>query len=162
MQRTTKTGAQQIMQKVARVVGMVLVNLCVLQMLILPLLAPAPALAARTFGLVPIVPDSCYEKPTQTVGGRVQMKCGWEELVQMGQNIIYDAIYFAAMIAVISIVYAGYLYMSSGDDAGARGKANGILWNVVIGIFFTMAAWLLVNTVVKFLGVKDSYTLLGK
>lgn len=119
----------------------------------------SPALALPT-GLVPIVPDACYAKPTVGADGRVTVTCGWNEFMQMGQNIINDAIYFAAMLAIISIVYAGYLYMTSGDDAGARKTANKVLWSVVQGIFFTLAAWLLVTTILKFLEVKDGFSLL--
>lgn len=119
----------------------------------------SPVLA---YGLVSIVPDSCYAKPSQGADGRVSVTCGWNELIQMGQNIITDAIYFAAMLAIVSIVYAGYLYMTSGGDAGARKTANKVLWNVVMGIFFTLAAWLLVTTILKFLEVKDGFSLLDK
>lgn len=111
-------------------------------------------------GLTSFVPDECYAKPTQGANGQVKVQCGWEQLMKMGQNVIRNAIYLAAMAAVIAIVYAGYLYMTSGDDTGARKKANGIFGNVIKGIFFTMAAWLLVATMLKFLGVKDAYSLL--
>lgn len=110
--------------------------------------------------LVPFVPDECYAKATQDASGRVSVNCGWAQLMKMGQNIIRNAIYLAAMAAVISIVYAGWLYMSSGDDAGQRKAANKIFGNVIKGIFFTMAAWLLVATMLRFLGVDNAFSLL--
>jgi hypothetical protein len=111
-------------------------------------------------GLVSFVPDECYAPATQGADGRVSVKCGWDQLMQLGQNILQNAIYLAAMAAVISFVYAGYLYMTSGDDAGARKTANKIFGNVIKGIFFTMAAWLLVATILKWLGVDNAYSLL--
>lgn len=116
--------------------------------------------AVDAAGLTSFVPDECYGKATQGANGQVTVQCGWEQLMKMGQNVIRNAIYLAAMAAVVAIVYAGYLYMTSGDDAGARKKAHGIFGNVIKGIFFTMAAWLLVATMLKFLGVKDAYSLL--
>jgi hypothetical protein len=110
--------------------------------------------------LVPFVPDECYGKATQDGSGRVSVNCGWEQFVKLGQNIINNAIYLAAMAAVVSIVYAGWLYMSSGDDAGQRKTANKIFGNVIKGIFFTMAAWLLVATMLRFLGVDNAFSLL--
>lgn len=117
-------------------------------------------LAVTAAGLTSFVPDECYGKATQGANGQVTVKCGWEQLMQMGQNIIRNAIYLAAMAAVIALVYAGYLYMTSGDDTGARKTAHSIFGNVIKGIFFTMAAWLLVATMLKFLGVKEAYSLL--
>ncbi|MCF7865200.1 MAG: hypothetical protein K9M11_01725 [Candidatus Pacebacteria bacterium] len=111
-------------------------------------------------GLVSFVPDECYGKPVQGANGQVTVACGWPQLMKMGQNILQNAIYLAAMAAVVSMVYAGYLYMTSGDDTGARKTANGIFGNVIKGIFFTMAAWLLVATMLKFLGVDNAYSLL--
>lgn len=111
-------------------------------------------------GLTSFVPDECYGKPVQDASGNIKVTCGWEQLMKMGQNIIRNAIYLAAMAAVVSMVYAGYLYMTSGDNAGARKTANGIFGNVIKGIFFTMAAWLLVATILKFLGVDNAYSLL--
>lgn len=111
-------------------------------------------------GLTSFVPDECYGKATQGANGQVTVQCGWEQLMKMGQNIIRNAIYLAAMAAVIALVYAGYLYMTSGDDPGARKTAHGIFGNVIKGIFFTMAAWLLVATMLKFLGVDDAFSLL--
>lgn len=129
--------------------------------LILMALVAAPT-PVQAIGLVSIVPDSCYERVTVDGNGKVTVKCGWNELMQMGQNVMTDAIYLAAMAAVISITYAGYLLMSSGGDSGAVKKGKEILWKVVVGIFFTLAAWLLVNTILKFLQVKDGFSLLSK
>lgn len=111
-------------------------------------------------GLTSFVPDECYGKATQGADGRVSVKCGWEQLMQTGQNVIRNAIYLAAMAAVISLVYVGYLYMTSGDNEGNRKKAKEVMGKVIAGIFFTMAAWLLVATVLKFLGAKEAYSLL--
>ncbi len=111
--------------------------------------------------LVPFVPDECYGKPTQGSGGVIQTNCGWEQLMQLGQNVINNAIVLAAIAAVISIAFAGYLLLTSEGDSGAIGRAKGILWNVVIGIALTMAAWLLVNTILKWLGVDSAFSLLA-
>lgn len=142
MKKTIKTRILQIFTAVA-----------VLSALISPVTVNAA-------GLTSFVPDECYGKAVQGDNGQITVTCGWDQLMKMGQNIIRNAIYLAAMAAVISFVYAGYLYMTSGDDAGARKTANKIFGNVIKGIFFTMAAWLLVATMLKWLGVKDAYSLL--
>jgi uncharacterized protein (UPF0212 family) len=120
----------------------------------------APLTASAAVGMTSFVPDECYGKATQDGNGQVTVNCGWNQLMQLGQNILRNAIYLAAMLAVVSIVYAGYLFMTSGDNEGARKTAKEILGKVIVGIFYTMAAWLLVATILKFLGVDDAYSLL--
>ena len=135
-------------------------KIAILGLLMQLFLFASPVFALPT-GLVSIVPDACYAKPTQNADGTVTVSCGWKELIQMGQNFMNDAIYFAAMFAVISIVYAGFIFMKSGDSSSGRDKAKGIMWNVILGIFYTLAAWLLITTVLKFLEVKSGFSLLG-
>ncbi len=125
---------------------------------VVPLAIPLTADAAP--GLTSFVPDECYGKATQDSNGQVSVQCGWDQLMKMGQNIIRNAIYLAAMAAVISLVYVGYLLMTSGDNEGNRKKAKEIGGKVIAGIFYTMAAWLLVATILKFLGVDNAYSLL--
>lgn len=133
-----------------------LIMLCLV--FVAPLIMPLTADAAP--GLTSFVPDECYSEATLDSEGRVSVQCGWKQLMQMGQNIIRNAIYLAAMAAVISLVYVGYLLMTSGDNEGNRKKAKEIGGKVVAGIFYTMAAWLLVATILRFLGVQDAYSLL--
>lgn len=130
-------------------------------MLLSPFLITSQIANAAGGGLVPFVPSECYGRPTQSGDGTVSVNCGWPQFVQLGRNVIQNAIYLAFMAAIISIVYAGYLFMTSGGDEGNRKKGKEILWKVVQGIFFTLVAWLLVATILKFLGVNKAYSLLS-
>ncbi len=96
--------------------------------------------------LVPIVPESCN---TGT--------CGWEQLVQMGQNFLRDAVVFVGIAAVLSITYAGYLYATAGGNDGQIKKAHEVFGRVVWGIFFTLGAWLVVYSVTDWIGVNDEF-----
>lgn len=88
-------------------------------------------------------------------------KCGWEQLIEMGQNIINAAVYLVAILSVISIAYAGYLYVTSGGSDSQIKKAHEVFGKVIWGIFLTLGAWLIVHEVLKYLGVGDSFSLLG-
>ncbi len=130
--------------------------------LLSPFLITSHIANAAGEGLVPFVPTKCYDAPKKdNVTGVVSVTCGWPELMELGRNIIKNAIYLAFMAAIISTVYAGYLFMTSGGDEGNRKKGKEILWKVVQGIFFTLVAWLLVATILKFLGVNQAYSLLS-
>lgn len=156
---TKKIANQVVTRQTTRTIVahvLTLVMMCII--FVAPLAVPLTADAAP--GLTSFVPDECYEKATLGDDGRVSVQCGWNQLMQLGQNIIRNAIYLAVMAAVISIVYVGYLLMTSGDNEGNRKKAKEVMGKVIAGIFYTMAAWLLVATMLKFLGVKDAYSLL--
>lgn len=138
-----------------KIILQVFVTSSVLMLFVVPIFVGA---APR--GLTEFVPDECYGAATQGSNGQVTVSCGWEQLMEMGQNVIRNAIYLAAMAAVVSLVYVGYLLMTSGDNEGNRKKAKEIMGKVIAGIFYTMAAWLLVATILKLLGVDNAYSLL--
>lgn len=103
--------------------------------------------------LVPIVPDCQGGFATNKNPG----ECDWDDLVQAGQNIIQDAVVLVAMAAVLSITYAGYLYATAGGNDGQIKKAHEVFGKVVWGIFLTLGAWLLVYSVLEWIGVKDEF-----
>lgn len=108
--------------------------------------------------LVPIVPDC--GRATQLGGAEgplMPQECDWNDLVQVGQNIIQDAVVLVAMAAVLSITYAGYLYATAGGNDGQIKKAHEVFGKVVWGIFLTLGAWLLVYSILEWIGVKDEF-----
>ena len=64
-------------------------------------------------------------------------------------NVLNFALTFLGLIAVAFIVYAGYLYVTSGGDDGNMEKAKKIILYAVIGILVILAAFALVNTVIQ-------------
>jgi hypothetical protein len=122
--------------------------------LIVPLMTFA-APAANSLEGRGIVPNCRH-----MVNGRELNACGYTDLIQLGINVMGFAIYMMAILSVLSFVYAGYLYMSSGGDSGAIKKAHAIFGKVAFGIFFTLGAWLIVHQITVWLGVKSGFTLL--
>jgi len=54
------------------------------------------------------------------------------------------ALSVGAMLAVLRLVYAGYIYMVSGiDSAASTGKAKTIIGNVVFGLFLLLGIYLI-------------------
>ncbi len=83
--------------------------------------------------------------------------CSVCHLVELVQNIISTGIYVSIFMSAIFFAYAGWLYVSSGiDNIGDIGKAKSIFWNVTIGLVIILAAWLIVDTIVRGL-VKGEY-----
>ena len=83
------------------------------------------------------------------------ISCGCRDLVQLVQNILNTGIYFAVFISAILFAWAGW-QMISGKSLGESGKidkAKEVLWNVMIGLVIILAAWLIVDTIMRSLTV---------
>lgn len=75
-------------------------------------------------------------------------RCGYCDLLQLGENIIVFIIRFAVIIAVLMIVYAGFLFLTAGGSAPQISRARSVLVKTIIGLVITLAAWLIVDLVV--------------
>lgn len=81
--------------------------------------------------------------------GGVYGNCTFDDVIRATQNIINQIIPLVLGFTVVVIAYAGFKYMISGDNPGERASANKMLRSVVIGIFFMMAAWLIVTLIAR-------------
>lgn len=90
----------------------------------------------------------------------VEVPCTFAKLVELVQVLIHDMVLLSTLLAVGVFVYAGYILLTSGGDSGAMTKAKGILWKVVIGYVWILAAWLIVYTITSVL-LDPGYSLLG-
>ncbi len=68
---------------------------------------------------------------------------------------------FISTIAVVLILYAGFLYVTAVDNEENTKKAQKIILGAVIGIVLSMGAYALVNTVVTFKRDIPSFTPIG-
>mgnify|MGYP001616418336 CR=1 FL=1 len=85
-------------------------------------------------------------------GGSTQNPCTFNDFAKLIQNVInFLAFYIATPLATLAIMYAGFKYLTSLDKPGPREEAKKILWNVLIGLFFALAAWLIIDTILDVL-----------
>ncbi|KKW38780.1 MAG: hypothetical protein UY88_C0001G0006 [Parcubacteria group bacterium GW2011_GWA1_54_88] len=71
-------------------------------------------------------------------GGSEQNPCTFKDLAVLAQNVIkFLAFYIATPLATLAIMYAGF--------------KKKILWNVLIGFFWVLAAWLVIDTLLDVL-----------
>ena len=76
-------------------------------------------------------------------------ECNWNDLIELINRIIKFLVYAATSFSVVSFAYAGFLYLSSAGDHGKVEEAHHIFKNVMIGMFFVLAGWLIVATILK-------------
>lgn len=113
-----------------------LVSVLVFFAFVLPILSLAD-------GLVP-----CGDAPVVT-DGKITGGCDVNSFITLINNIINWIIGIAGVIFTITAIYAGFLYMTSGDDSGKKGKARDMLVNTLVGFVIILVSWLIVYTIIK-------------
>ncbi len=127
---------------------------------------PAPA--------VPTVPDSNSSSTSLTsssynggalvhcgLGGPLNdngtQACGFKDLMELANRIIDFLIFVVApIIAVVIILYGGFLILTAAGSTENIGKAKSMMTKAVIGLVIAMAAWLLVKSILVSMGVDTS------
>ncbi len=89
-------------------------------------------------------------------------ECAWPELLILAHEVMLFCVYLAFTFGVISIAYAGWLMLSSGGSSSEISKAKGIFSKVIWGLVITICAYLFVQTILKLIGLDESYSLLVK
>jgi hypothetical protein len=85
--------------------------------------------------------------------------CTFTDFVIILNTAVDYIVYIVSIIMTIMFARAGFLYMTSGDNAANREKAKNSIKNVLIGIVIVLCAWVLVTTILKWI-VKDGSAVL--
>ena len=89
--------------------------------------------------------------------GTPESPCGFAELLSTVNAVIRFILEYAvAPIAVIVFTYGGFLYLTSGGNASQRSRANKMFLNLGRGLFFCLAAWVIVKIILTTLGYDDT------
>jgi len=82
-------------------------------------------------------------------------QCQFNHLFTLVNNLVksFITVVFAPLV-VIMITYIGFLFIK--EQAGAKAKAKELLWRLIVGTFFVLAAWLIVNFIVNVLQGNDT------
>ena len=75
--------------------------------------------------------------------------CNQCHLVQLADNVIGWLIMFLTVVAVIALVIAGFKLVASGGNSSALQAAKETFINILIGFILVLAAWLIVDTLLK-------------
>lgn len=78
------------------------------------------------------------------------------ELVSTLSNVLRFLVTIAGIIAVIVVVYVGFLYVTSQGNPTKIAKGKGMFMDVVIGFVIALSAYLIVNTIMAVLVGDDS------
>lgn len=114
------------------------------------LFSAAPAYAADATFFGPVIPAEC-----NCEGEGVTSAPGWGCVLQVLQNSLNLAISLSVILAVLYIVYSGFLFVVSAGNPSAREGAKTRILNVVVGIVVLLSAWLIVDFIMKKLYVES-------
>lgn len=96
------------------------------------------------FGQIPtIVPENCRADAARS--------CSICDIAQLAQNVVNAGIYIAVFLSAVLFAYAGWKYITAGGDPGKAGDARKIFWTVGVGLVLILAAWLIVDIIMKML-----------
>lgn len=92
--------------------------------------------------------------------GTANDPCTFNHIILLVKVLINNLVIISTLLAVIVMVYAGFLLITSGGNPGAKDRAKKMLGKVVTGYIVVLAAWLIVYTITNTL-LDPGYTLLG-
>ncbi len=98
----------------------------------------------------------------QTGKWKKGVECNFKAVVATFQRILTFLLYLSIPLVVGIILYTGFKYLTAGGDAYKLEEAKKMLIPVAIGIFWVLAAWLVVNTILKNFISSDTKTELQK
>ena len=101
-----------------------------------------PVYAASRFPLFdigsPIVPQQCKSCP-----------CGVGGALEFVQNLMNVGISIGILMFLFVIVYAGFLFIMTATNPEGHSQAKKLIFNAVIGFVIVLAAWLIVDFIMK-------------
>lgn len=121
-------------------------RLSILFLFAFALALPTAALAADATFFGPIVPNGTNGQPDCNCPGAAPDYGCVMQTVQNGMNL---AISLSFMLAVLYLVVVGFTFVLSAGSPGARETARKRFMNVVVGIIVILAAWLIVDFIMK-------------
>lgn len=102
------------------------------------------------------VPAAAFAEGLIPCGGKGEVECQACHLVVVGDRIIDLLITVSAAIGAIMFAVAGLRMVTSAGNEGAITKAKESMTNVVIGFIILLAAWLIIDTIMKTFATGDS------
>lgn len=103
---------------------------------------PAIAFGAETTFFGSIVPDC------PMYGGTADV-CRACDLVKLADNIIKFFVVLSVLVASLLFAWAGFLYVTAASSKSNLDQAKNIFFNVLIGLVLVLAAWLIVDLLLR-------------
>ena len=88
--------------------------------------------------------------------------CTFNKLIELANHAFNFMVYKVGLpLAGIFILFAGFNYMMSKGNPGEITKATNRLLNILLGLAIMLTAWIIVKTLLTWLGCTDCLSLLA-
>jgi hypothetical protein len=77
------------------------------------------------------------------------IECQACHAIALVQNVLNFFVTIASGLAILLFSYAGFLMLTAAGNTGKIEKGKGVFVNVLIGIVIVLAAWLIIDTIMK-------------
>ena len=68
-------------------------------------------------------------------------------LASFFQSVFTLALSAGAILAVLRLAYAGWLYMGAADMWGSKQKAKDVIMNAILGLLLLIGIWIILNQI---------------
>lgn len=86
--------------------------------------------------------------------------CDLNDLLTLFQRFINALIVVTTMVAPLLLAYAGFLFITRGDDPARVTRAGEVLKNTVFGFAIMLGAWLIVSAILAGLSTDPQFIFL--
>ena len=83
--------------------------------------------------------------------------CGFVDFINLVNAVIQYGIELIGIAFVLALLYAGFLYLTSGGDPSKVKKVRDVLWKIVWGMIYTLCGWVIVYFILTSLGVGTDF-----
>jgi len=99
--------------------------------------------------LIAISPSITFAQFPDKIVPCTGVDCDICHIGQLAQNVLNAGIYIAVFLSAILFAYAGWQYITAGGEPGKATEAKKIFWTVGVGLVLILAAWLIVDVIMK-------------
>jgi len=108
------------------------------------------------FSLVFFLPTPTYaQQGLAQLAGCSGPDCGTCHVIKLANGLIMWLITFVFLLFAVLLVRAGVLLVTSGGNPGALQSAKANFINALVGLIIILAAWLIIDTIMKALVGKE-------
>lgn len=108
------------------------------------------------FVFVSPLPTFAQQQPLVPCGGPGQPACTFCHLMELANRVVDFGIKMIILpLAAVGILAAGLVLLTAGGSQSRLEMGRSMLWNILIGFFIAVSAWLIINAILGTL-VQDS------
>ena len=75
--------------------------------------------------------------------------CGWDEFNQLIKNVMNFMLIIAIPLAIVVIIYGGFLFMTSGGSEQRIAKGKQAMLAAIIGLAIVFGSYIIITTVIR-------------